>query len=564
MRLRPDLAANLGVQQIGSRFLPGDTLPDYSEEGENERIHLVAERQQEFSTISQQGLADDELITARVLRFVLETGGYSSFPAISAHEFPLTPCPVTHMTGVHADMMALLMRDHEIQTEQDAENYLSRVNRLPDAVQQSTQRLASTTAQSIHTPACILRKAATALSAFLHADPGKNLLCRDYRHKLERADLSQATAARLQTEVESSIHKKTYPTYQKLLEQIELSLAADEQRQGIWRLAEGDRYYSWCLSKATTTAMTPGELHELGLSEIEKLQVKIRQEFGKIWMTGLSIADLYHQLEALPSSTYPKSAAGRQQLLDEAGQEVSQMRQACRELFNIWPETGVRIDPVPVEMENSTNTYYTPLGPGREGEAIFVLNVGQTMNKARWELPTLCHHEAWPGHHLQLTIAQNQSELPVLRRNMLFNAYLEGWAKYAETIPVSHGYETNPAVKLGRLRSELYSTVNLALDTGIHWKRWNRQQARAFFMDNTGATEAFADFVVDRSIVSPGELCAYKLGMIKMLGYLDRFKSVRKDRFSIQEFHDTVLQHGALPFVVMDDVVNESLGINGQ
>jgi uncharacterized protein (DUF885 family) len=402
------------------------------------------------------------------------------------------------------------------------------------------------------------------LRSFMHADPGQNLLCRDYGHKLEQAEISKTTAARLQAEVESSIQRKTYPAYQQLLEQIEDSLGIDEQRQGCWRLEDGEKFYSWCLNKCTTTGMTPGELHELGLSEIAKLHEKIRQEFAQTGMTGLSIADLYHQLEAQPSSIYPNTAAGRQQLLDEAGQEVSQMRRACRELFNIWPETGVRIDPVPVEMESSTNTYYTPLGPGREGEAIFVLNVGQSMNRARWELPTLCHHEAWPGHHLQLTVAQHRTGLPVFRRNMLFNAYLEGWAKYAETIPISHGYETDPAVKLGRLRCELYSTVNLALDTGIHWKRWNRQLARAFFVDNTGATEAFADFVVDRSIVSPGELCAYKLGMIKMLGYLDRFKSVRKDRFSIQEFHDTVLQHGALPFVVMDDVVRESLGVKGK
>jgi uncharacterized protein (DUF885 family) len=200
------------------------------------------------------------------------------------------------------------------------------------------------------------------------------------------------------------------------------------------------------------------------------------------------------------------------------------------------------------------HTHYTPPAVDGSRPGRFSLNIALAQGNPRWELATLCAHEGTPGHHLQLTIAQ---ELPIsstFRRTVVFDAYIEGWAKYAETIPESHGLLDDPWAQLGRLRGELYSTVNLAMDTGIHAKRWTRDRARAFFRDNTGVSEDFAGVIADRGFVTPGQLCSYKVGMMNFLSARDRFRG--RD---IRDFHDCVLGHGALPLSVLDDVVTATL-----
>ena len=202
-------------------------------------------------------------------------------------------------------------------------------------------------------------------------------------------------------------------------------------------------------------------------------------------------------------------------------------------------------------------TYIPATVDGRR-DAVFLINLSHLQMMSHYELQTLCMHETYPGHHVQLTIAQEQTELPLFRRSMIFAAYLEGWAKYCEWFPIAEGLIDEPQLILGRLRSELYSTTNLALDTGLHKLRWTRNQAMDFVRTNTGASDEFARVIVNRSLVTPGQLCAYKTGMLAVMGLHDRFQRSQGNAFDRRKFHNSILKHGALPLDILRELAEAS------
>lgn len=555
----PDFAADLGIYDIEGRHLAGNTLPDYSDDGIAKRCQLVADRSQALKNIDTDTLTPDEKITFQVMDYLLNEGSFPAFPGVRGHHFPVNPYPITHLSGPHVKTMALLTNGHPIVSLHQAEDFVIRLSLLPEAIAQTIDALKSRRIRQIITPSHLLHNVVKDIEKFLTDDVEDNIYYTNLRYKLNNTDIEKPKTLALLQEAKALLKNIIYPKYQSLLNEIKLHVDDDEQNLGYWHLPDGDEFYAWILRTATTTNMSPEEVHELGLAEIDRLKNEIETAFKEIGISGPNISTLYNQLESKPSASYADSEAGRRQLLTDARHIVSQIQSQCRHLFNMWPETGITVDPVPGEIEDSMHSTYVLGDISNNTPASFQLNITHSLIRAKWELPTLCHHEAYPGHHLQLALAKELTNLPVFRRHMTFAAYLEGWAKYAETLPFTHGLIDDTDCHLGRLRSELYSTVNLALDTGIHWKRWSREQAISFFKLHTGVNHEFASIVADRSAARPGQLCAYKIGMLKMQEYLARFKEARKAEFSIQEFHDTILSHGALPLKLLDSIVADIL-----
>lgn len=226
-----------------------------------------------------------------------------------------------------------------------------------------------------------------------------------------------------------------------------------------------------------------------------------------------------------------------------------------RPLFNLWPAADVIVEPIATEHEQSMHSTYVPPHPASGKAGIFWMNMAQGVSQPRCELIVVTHHETWPGHHLQLTLAQEAAPSP-LRRALLFNAYLEGWAKYAEALPISTGLIRDTLARIGALRSELYSTATLALDTGIHVHGWTFEAARRFFVEQTGANPKLAEMVVFRSIAEPAQLSSYKMGLLTVRRLRQEFERARSATFRVQEFHDAFLSPGALPLEVLEGMFN--------
>ena len=210
--------------------------------------------------------------------------------------------------------------------------------------------------------------------------------------------------------------------------------------------------------------------------------------------------------------------------------------------------------------------HHTYKPPAQDGSrpGIFEVNVSDALEDSTLDTLTVCYHEALPGHHLQLAIAQELEGLPALRRMVTFDAYIEGWAKYAETLPWEHGWNRDPYWNLARMRRELVSTANLALDTGIHHKGWTRDEGLRFFEERTGSSAEFTAAIVDRIAATPAQTCSYKIGMLAFFRLRDRMRRALGDGFDIRRFHDTVLEHGSLPLEVLEDVVGSVITAVGE
>jgi uncharacterized protein (DUF885 family) len=549
--LAPELAAELGVTAVTGRVIPLDGVPDFSDEACANRRLMMRQAARTLKAIDIEALGRSELITWRVLRYLLEDGLFGPFAGQQGHAFAEIPYPMNHLSGWHPTLVMMLTRDRALRETADVEAYLEQLRKVPDAASGALDAMRARERDGISPPRASLRKAIAGIEAFLESPPQDNMLVGSLREKLTGFDrLSVSTwvdtAERI---VEGSIR----PAYARLLDAMRAQLPGASD-QGVWSHPHGCAYYAWALHGHTTLECSPEEVHRLGLSEIQRVGGAIRAEFARLGSAGASIADLYAQISGPAYRAFPAGTT-RQSAKLRVAQLIEELEHRSRHFFRLRPGASIEVEMIAAEFENSQHTRYTPPVPGGMRPGRLSVNLNSLSAQAVWELPVMCAHEAVPGHHLQLALAQ---ELPLcaFRRAVVFTAYIEGWAKYAETL-LDHALMDDPLTRLGRLRAELYSSVNLALDTGIHALRWTRAQACRFFCEHTGADAAFSEQVVDRSLVAPGELCAYKIGMLKICELRDRFERARSARFELCDFHDAVLDEGALPLGVLEQHVQE-------
>ncbi len=316
----------------------------------------------------------------------------------------------------------------------------------------------------------------------------------------------------------------------------------------------GDAFYAWRFGGHTTTATTPESAHAIGRCELKRLQESLRAEFSQLNYPR-ALPEAFARLAV--DDAFQPGEAGRAQALELIRETMTAAKQFNRPYFRSWPRADVRVEPL-AEVRGTQRAQHlhrrTPgKGPGQSG--VFWLNCGVAARQPRGEALIMTFHETWPGHHLQLSLAQ-ESSLPALRRALLFNAYLEGWAKYAEGLPESLGFEVGAFGRIARLRTELYSTATLVLDTGVHAFGWSLEEARRFFVEQTGAERSLAEMVTLRSAAGPGLLCAYKVGLLKFRELRDAMREARARDFAVRDFHELMLSSAALPLGLLEERVS--------
>jgi uncharacterized protein (DUF885 family) len=538
----PDLAAELGLRTVGGRALPQDNLPGFDDEAANARNAFMAERRVAFAKLGpDQDPGDAE--TRASVDFLLESGWFGGFAGRQGQGFVTQPYPVNHLNGAHPVLTLMLTRDHAIGGQEDAENYLSRLEALGPAIDGATRAQHARNAEGIKPPAHSLAKALDDLRAFVAPSADENLLAR----KLP----DDARAARI---VEITV----LPAYHRLIEAAQAAPGGGEL--GFGALPNGEAHYAWRLAAHTTRDLSPDQVARIGLEETARVQDDIRALFAGLGYEGGDLSDLYARMEADPALQFPTGPQHRDSVWRDAETLARDLERTARPMFRLWPTATMDIQAIPAELEGSMHTHYTPpdRDAGRPGR--FSLNIAAMQGRPRAELAVLCCHEGAPGHHTQLALAQELAGLPDFRRAVVFTAYIEGWAKYAETL-LDHDLMDDPYVRLGRLRGELYSSVNLVLDTGVHARGWTRDRAARFFREQTGVGADFAKAIADRSLVEPGQMTAYKIGMLTMRDLRARLERARGPTFDIRDFHDLALGHGALPLAVLENVVDRACAL---
>lgn len=555
----PDLAAHMGVRDVAGRRVPGDTVTDYSPAGAARRDAVMETASRALTKIDRSALSPDEQTTYDVIDYTVNEGFFWIYRGRAGRDFPEMHYPVNALIGVHPTLVELFVENHIFAAPDDAHAYLARLRALPAAIAQAREVLAVRKAEGIVAPAELLAGAIEDLRAFVSTRSSVPPLIATLVFGLEKVGITGAQSTAMLIEAERCLNTEIHPAYAALIADAEKQSGENRPYVGLWSLPRGEEHYDWLLRAHTTTPLTPDEVHRRGKEELAALTARIIEKFDAIGFRGGSIGEMFQRLAEERGGMYPDSAEGRSAALADVERTLDTMTHKLGPLFDKLPRARFRVEPVPLLLEDSSHSRYTPPAADGSRPGTFILNLKEFTQRSRYELPTLCYHEVMPGHHVQLALAQELTQLPAFRRTIVFNAYIEGWAKYAETVPESAGAETDPRVALCRMKGELYSTLNLVLDTGIHAKRWTKQQAKSFFCEATGVPDAFAEMIVTRSLVNPGQLTSYKIGMLKMFELKQRLTQARGTNFRIQEFHDLVLRNGALPLSLLDRQVQAAI-----
>jgi uncharacterized protein (DUF885 family) len=327
----------------------------------------------------------------------------------------------------------------------------------------------------------------------------------------------------------------------------------------VWKLPDGKEFYAYALRQNTTTILNPDDLHALGLKEVQRIEGEMRRLLEANGMTGQPVAVAMTTLSHDPRFLYPNDDSGRTQALAEYTRLINAATARCHDLFLTAPKAKCEVRRVEEFKEaTSSGAYYEPGALDGTRPGIFFANLRDMNEVPKWSMPTLAYHEGVPGHHWQLSIAHELKGVPQFRKVVPFTAYMEGWALYCEWLAKQAGwYEGDPFGDLGRLRDEMLRAVRLVVDTGIHAKHWTREQAIAYMRDKTAIGEKEITAEVERYIVSPGQACAYKIGMLKFQELRARAQQELGPKFDQREFHEAVLKNGALPLDVLDEQVND-------
>jgi uncharacterized protein (DUF885 family) len=343
------------------------------------------------------------------------------------------------------------------------------------------------------------------------------------------------------------------PAWRALIDWVdsELPLAA-EQATGVWNLPDGADFYEQRLAAMTTTDMTAAEIHELGLSEVARIQGEMEALKNRVGFSG-SLQEFFKFVREDPRFTYPTSDAGREAYLEAARGYLDGIEERLPDFFGLLPQADLEVRRVEAFRERPGQAqHYRPGTPDGSRPGIFYAHLIDMSAMPIPELESIAYHEGLPGHHMQISISLELTGLPTFRTVSRFTAYSEGWGLYAEALASEMGGYQDPYSDFGRLSSEIWRAIRLVVDTGLHAQRWSQEQAVQYFLSNSAISEGQVRAEVERYLVMPGQATAYKVGMLKIQALRRRAENSLGERFDIRAFHDTVLGGGALPLQILD------------
>jgi uncharacterized protein (DUF885 family) len=440
-----------------------------------------------------------------------------------------------------------------------------RLDGLPTKFDQTLESVKKREQEKIIPPRFVVEEVLKEMTDFIAKPPAENILATSFKERAAKIDkLTDQQRADFQKRVEASITNRVYPAYQKLIAYFQELLPKTTTDDGVWKLPHGDAFYAYALKSNTTTNMPPNEVHELGLREITRIEGEMRTILDANGFAGQPIGASMDKLGKDPRFLYSNDDKGRTEALAEYKRLIDKaVEESKAHLFYIAPKAPIEIRRVETFKEaTAPGAYYQGGAMDGSRPGIFYANLRDMKEVPKWSMPTLSYHEGVPGHHWQISIAQELKGVPQFRKVLPFTAYAEGWALYAEWLAKQAGwYKDDQFGDLGRLRDELFRAVRLVVDTGIHAKHWTREQAIAFMLDKTGMGEKEVKAEIERYIVNPGQACAYKVGMLKIQELRARAQQQLGDKFDEREFHDNVLKNGGLPLEILEEQINDYIAM---
>lgn len=528
----PEFATTLGDLRYNDRW--SDLSP----------AHLAAEQATtadflaRFEAIDTAGFAETDRLNQQLMVRQLKQG-------LEAHSLKLDEMPLDQMNGVHI-MLAGFVSSIPFNNTREYEDYLARLKAVPRVFAQATQLARQGMANQMLPPKYLLEKVAVQIDAIGTPADMDSVFAEPLKHFPEA--VSAADQQRLQSAILAAIDGDVRPAYRKLGEFVTRDYAPHGRTEhGVWALPNGAAVYRFLVRQQTTDDKTPAEIHALGLAEV----ARIEGEMLKIAKArGFNDLASFRAALAKDPAVHAKS---REDILERYHRYLADMQPELPQLFGLLPPTDVTVQPVePFREKAAAGAEYHPGTPDGARPGMIFVNTGDFAQRSVLAVESTAYHEGIPGHHLQISIAQTLPHLPPFRQQGLYNAYVEGWALYAEQLAHEIGFYQDPLSYYGHLADELLRADRLVLDTGVHDRRWTRDEMVAYFRAHSSEDEPSIQAETDRYITWPGQALGYKMGQLKILELRARAQQQLGDRFDLRAFHDEVLGGGALPLDVLE------------
>lgn len=471
----------------------------------------------------------------------------------------LSPFIVNQINGPLIDIPRYMQSDQSISNQQDAEDYIARLDQFDELVDSVQEKLIKDAETGWIAPKVNLKGAIGYFKSFTEATPAEHPLVKTFADKLKKVtNMSEQVKQDFIKQATHKVSTVVYPAYQTIAKQTKNLTDRARNDSGIWAQPDGKIFYQDAIRQLGDSELTAEEIHQLGINEVSRISSEMNIILKANGYAEGSVGQRMMMIGEEPRFLYPDSDSGRSELLADLNGYIEEINMKMGELFKTVPPYDVEVRAFPVEIqEGASGGQYTPPSVDGSKPGIYWINLRDMKANPKFSLKTLTFHEANPGHHWQVSLNLAQQELPFLRRIAPYNAYTEGWALYAEKVAEEMGlYQNDPFSNLGRLQAELFRAVRLVVDTGLHHKRWSRERAIQYMREMTGSAESDVTSEIERYMAWPGQALGYKLGMLKILALREKSRKVLANRFDLAEFHDLILLGGAVPMKLLEQRVD--------
>ena len=553
----PELITRLGLIDNTVLDFHSGKLADYTKEADERSLEKLKAAREGLDNYGPEGLEGQELLSWKIAAWFFDEWLVDAEMKHSGYR-------VNQISGVTVNLPEFLTDAHAIIDRRSADRYLSRLSEFGRVLREVKDRVIDDRNHGVIPPDFVIEKSLTGMRRFISEGAAQNVLVTDFASRLLEVDeISAEDQAVLVSDAQARVASEVIPGYEGMIALFEEFATQTNHDAGIWRIPNGEAIYRHRLRSSTTTDYTPDEIHDIGLAEVVRIEGEMHGILDAQQIPDGDIATRVRVVMEDPSQQFANTDAGREEMIAYLESFDAKVMARVADFFITIPPQPLEIVRVPVHAQDSSaGGYYSSpaLDGSRPGR--FYINQKNTADNPRWTLPTLMIHEGSPGHHFQLSASQLIEDVPLLRRLSPFNAFTEGWALYSERIAKTDMglYDDDPLGDLGRLQAEMFRAVRLVVDTGIHAKRWSREEAIDYMLAKTGMTEDEVTREIERYSVWPGQATGYKTGQLAILELREAAEAALGESFDIRQFHELLLMNGAMPLALLKDQVTAWIG----
>ena len=503
------------------------------------------------------GLSDIQKNTKAIAIFDLENN------LRELKEFPYLDYPLNQIGGIHLNTIQFMNDMHPIRIKSEALDFIKRADLVKKVYEGTLKDLEKQAENNIYPPEFVYGHVIKQLQEFIDYEFDDHPLYTQFMIKVNELNLSKSDKNYLDSEIKRAIKESVTPGFELLLKFMLKTEKFANKDHGIWSQPGGDEYYKLRIRSYTTTDYSPQEIHQMGLSEVKRITDRMNEI-----LTGLgydtsskSVGQIMNELNENPDFLYADTPDRKEIVIKDYTNMANEAIEVMTDYFHTMPKSEVVVKAVPEYSEKTAaGGYYQSSALDGSRPGVFYANLYDIKQTPKYSMRTLTYHEATPGHHHQIAHSLENEDLTLYRRfGYGTSAFSEGWALYAERLALEVGLANDPYDELGILQSEIFRAVRLVVDTGMHYKRWTREEAMEYMKSKTGMSDTEVRVEIERYIVWPGQALSYKVGMIKILELRERAMNELGDDFNLKDFHSAVLDHGNPPLFIVEEMIDKMI-----